>query len=92
MTSFYAQGCVAAMKKLGFEFPSLSPKKEESTWYKIRKAGPAVGGLAGLLGGALLARRRPGHLLKHLVGGFGTGATIGWAPDVLSSGYEALRG
>lgn len=92
MTSvFYKQGCTTALEKVGLDY-SPFPRKEMSTSEKIRKIGPAAGGLAGLLTGALLARRRPGHLLKHLVGGFGTGATLGWAPDIMTSGVEALKG
>lgn len=92
MNHFYEQGCRAALEKVGFEFTPPLPTRGMSTGEKIRKAGPMLGGLAGLLGGALYARRHPGHLLKHLVGGFGTGATIGWAPDIMASGYEALKG
>lgn len=90
MSPFYQQGYAAAMEKVGLEAPF--PRKGMSTSEKIRKAGPMLGGLAGLLGGALYARKRPGHLLRNLVGGFGTGATIGWAPDIMASGVEALKG
>jgi hypothetical protein len=89
---FYMNGCQAALEKVGFEFSPPIPKRDMSTGEKLRKIGPAIGGLAGLLSGALYARKNPGHLLRNLVGGFGTGATIGWAPDVMASGYEALKG
>ena len=89
---FYKQGCMAALEKVGLEFTAPFPRKGMSTGEKLRKVGPAAGGIAGLIGGALMARKNPGHLAKNLLAGFGTGATVGWAPDILASGYEALKG
>ncbi len=62
--------------------------KKRSTWDRIRKAGPGVGGAIGLAAG--LATGRRGKLLSSAVKGLGTGATLGWVPDMASSAKEAL--
>lgn len=49
----------------------------------IRKAGPGVGAIAGLAGS--LALKKP------LLTGIGTGATVGWLPDVIMSLKEAIK-
>jgi hypothetical protein len=58
----------------------------------IRKAGPAIGATAGTLAGALLGRRYGFQGLgKNMIAGLGTGATLGWLPDIYASASEALK-
>jgi hypothetical protein len=54
----------------------------------VRKAGPAVGALLGAGVGALRGAKK-GRLLANIVGGLGTGATLGWLPDIVASAGEA---
>lgn len=54
----------------------------------LRKAGPAVGALLGAGVGAIRGARK-GHLLANVIGGLGTGATLGWLPDIVASAGEA---
>jgi hypothetical protein len=49
----------------------------------IRKAGPGLGALAGA--GLSLATHRP------ILTGIGTGATLGWLPDIGMSLSEAIK-
>jgi GNAT superfamily N-acetyltransferase len=59
----------------------------------LRKAGPGLGGAAGLTAGALLGARR-GRLLKGALTGLGAGATLGWVPDMahgVREGAQELR-
>jgi len=56
----------------------------------IRKAGPGIGGLLGAGVGALVGARR-GQLLKGTIAGLGTGATLGWVPDMYHSAREAIH-
>jgi len=56
----------------------------------IRKAGPAAGALLGAGVGSLLGARK-GKLLRGAVAGLGTGATLGWVPDIVASGREAVK-
>jgi hypothetical protein len=59
----------------------------------LRKAGPGLGGAAGLGIGALLGARR-GKLLQGALAGLGTGATLGWVPDMahgVREGVQELR-
>jgi len=60
-------------------------KKKEKKKGKsfIRKAGPGLGALAGA--GLSLATGRP------LLTGIGTGATLGWLPDIGMSLSEAIK-
>jgi hypothetical protein len=66
-------------------------KKEDGRVMKfVRKAGPGIGGLVGTGIGAVLGARR-GKLLRGAVTGLGTGATLGWVPDIAASAGEAVR-
>jgi len=59
----------------------------------LRKAGPGLGGAAGLGIGALLGARR-GRLLQGALAGLGAGATLGWVPDMahgVREGVQELR-
>lgn len=56
----------------------------------IRKAGPGLGGAVGLGAGALLGARR-GRLLRGALAGLGTGATLGWVPDMAHGVREGLQ-
>ena len=58
-------------------------KKKKKKKSFIRKAGPGLGALAGL--GVSLATHRP------LLTGIGTGATLGWIPDISASLVEAIK-
>ena len=69
---------------------SAKEKKPGRTMRLVRKAGPGVGGLVGAgLGAALGARR--GKLLRGAIAGLGTGATIGWVPEMAGSAKEAIK-
>ena len=54
----------------------------------VRKAGPAVGALLGAGVGAARGARK-GKLLSNVLGGIGTGATLGWLPDIVATAGEA---
>jgi len=59
----------------------------------LRKAGPGIGGALGAGVGALAGARR-GKLLKGALMGLGTGATLGWVPDMahgVREGVQELR-
>lgn len=55
----------------------------------IREAGPGIGGATGLALGAASGARK-GQLLRRALMGLGTGATIGWTPDIAASTHEAV--
>lgn len=69
----------------------IAAKKKLTVGQRIRKAGPGVGGLVGAGVGAVLGRRR-GKLLRGALMGLGTGATLGWTPDMAASAKEAIKG
>jgi hypothetical protein len=54
----------------------------------LRKAGPGIGGAAGLVSGALIGARR-GKAIHGALAGLGAGATLGWVPDMA---YGVLEG
>ena len=56
----------------------------------LRKAGPGIGGAIGLGAGALLGARR-GKLLRGALTGLGTGATLGWVPDMAGGVSDAVK-
>lgn len=56
----------------------------------LRKAGPGIGGALGAGVGALVGLKR-GGLLKSTLTGLGTGATLGWIPDMGLSAKEAIQ-
>lgn len=56
----------------------------------VRKAGPGVGGALGAGAGALVGLKR-GKLLSSTLAGMGTGATLGWAPDLYMSAREGIQ-
>ena len=56
----------------------------------VRDAGPAVGALLGAGVGAVRGVRK-GRLLPNVVGGLGTGATLGWLPDIVASAGEGAK-
>ena len=56
----------------------------------VRKAGPGIGGLLGAGVGALVGARR-GKLLRGAITGLGTGATLGWTPDMYHSAKKAIQ-
>lgn len=56
---------------------------------KLRRIGPAAGATLGALSGLLL-RKRLGGVGKGLLTGVGTGATVGWLPDIFATAGEEL--
>lgn len=54
----------------------------------LRKAGPAIGGTLGAGLGAVIGAKH-GKLLQGAITGLGTGATLGWTPDMALSAKEA---
>lgn len=69
----------------------IAAEKKLTTMQRIRKVGPGLGGLVGAGIGAAMGRRR-GKLLKGALMGLGTGATVGWTPDMAASAKEAIKG
>jgi len=69
---------------------SAAKDQKNKALHFARKAGPGLGGLAGLGIGAVLGARR-GKLLKGAIAGLGTGATLGWVPDMAANAREAIR-
>lgn len=65
------------------------PKNSRITRF-LRKAGPGLGGATGLVTGALLGARR-GKALQGALAGLGTGATLGWVPDMAHGVVEGAR-
>lgn len=70
-----------------FPYPSQQPNGLEHT---IRKIGPAAGALIGAAGGALLHNRLGMNMGPAVLSGLGTGATLGWMPDVFATAKEEL--
>jgi hypothetical protein len=70
--------------------PVQEAVKRREQWRLARKAGPGIGGLLGAGVGAALGARR-GALMKGIIAGLGTGATLGWVPDMYASTQEGLR-
>jgi hypothetical protein len=69
---------------------ALPRQEQQSGTDRLFKAGPAMGAIGG---GALAARRSAGlppkaRALAALMGA-GTGAGVGWLPDVLRTGYRS---
>ena len=57
---------------------------------RVRKAGPGLGAGVGLIAG--LAAGKRGRRVRRALAGLGTGATLGWTPDLALSAVEGLRG
>lgn len=76
-----------SIQKVAQEAPQ--PPKKRSLGQLVRKAGPGVGGLIGAGVGALVGARR-GKLLKGTLAGLGTGATLGWIPDMAGNVRESI--
>jgi len=70
--------------------PAQEALKKREQWRLARKAGPGIGGLLGAGVGAAIGARR-GALVKGLLAGLGSGATLGWMPDMYSSAREAIQ-
>ena len=83
----YTWGARNALLKLGFSWPGQEP----STWDRVRKAGPGIGGLIGTGVGLALGRGKGlGKMVQHGLAGLGTGATLGWVPDMAHGVSEGL--
>jgi len=80
------------LQKIGEAAGALEPQEPRGgrLLELVRKAGPGVGGALGAGVGALLGLKR-GKLLSHTLAGLGTGATLGWAPDLYHSAREAIE-
>ena len=72
----------------------VQPAQDPGRIYRfLRKAGPGIGGAIGLGVGSLIGARR-GKLLQGALAGLGSGATLGWIPDMahgVVSGARELR-
>lgn len=77
-------------KKLVKIAATKEPEQGKVTRF-LRKAGPGIGGAIGLGAGALIGARR-GKLLQGALAGLGTGATLGWTPDMAHGVAEGVRG
>jgi hypothetical protein len=80
---------VACLEELNKLAEGPQPPVSKRTIKKLRKAGPGLGGATGAVVGALLGLKK-GQLLKSTMAGLGTGATLGWTPDMYLSAKEAL--
>ena len=69
--------------------PSAVKRRKEGV-LALRKAGPGIGGALGAGIGAVIGAKR-GKLLQGTIAGLGTGATLGWTPDMVLSAKEALN-
>jgi len=81
------------LQKLGQEEGALpAPQEPQEGRLKglVRKAGPGIGGALGAGVGALVGLKR-GKLLSSTLTGLGTGATLGWTPDLYHSAREAIQ-
>ena len=57
----------------------------------VRKAGPATGALIGAGIGAIHGAKKGKGKAIPILAGMGTGATIGWLPDIGMSAHEAIK-
>jgi hypothetical protein len=80
-------GKVAALIRAGHA-QALEKMASVSTEQRLRKLGPAIGATAGLLSAALSHQPKT---FQHVLSRIGTGATIGWLPDIALSARDALR-
>lgn len=80
-------GKVAALIRAG-RAQALEKMASMSTEERLLKLGPAIGATAGLA--ATLASRKP-MSVGRLLGNVGTGASIGWLPDVAATAHRALQ-
>lgn len=80
------------LQKLGQEgtLPAPQEPQEGRLGELVRKAGPGVGGALGAGVGALMGLKQ-GKLLSSTLAGLGTGATLGWTPDLYHSAREAIQ-
>jgi|MudIll2142460700_1097286.scaffolds.fasta_scaffold00003_92 hypothetical protein len=85
---FHQLGHATALRDLGLTKTAFTPAR--TTEERIRKGGTAAGAIIGTGAGLLRARKHPGTLLKNVLGGLGIGTTIGWLPDIMTSGAEAI--
>ena len=65
-------------------------QKRKEQFKLLRKAGPAIVGALGTGVGAIAGARR-GSLLRGAITGLGTGATLGWVPDMTLNARDALK-
>lgn len=77
---------LVASKKRLVKIAERQPRTNSALRF-VRKAGPAIGALVG--GAASLSSK--GRSLSKTIQGVGTGATLGWLPDIAASGLEATK-
>ena len=87
ISSVRDQACLEELNKLAGA-PQAVQKREAVK--AIRKSGPGIGGATGAAVGALVGLKR-GRLLQSTMAGLGTGATLGWTPDMYLSAKEAIK-
>lgn len=85
-------GLLQELQKLGQEEGVLAPQAPQRGRLRelVRKAGPGIGGALGAGVGALVGLKR-GKLLSSTLAGLGTGATLGWTPDLYHSAREGIE-
>jgi hypothetical protein len=84
-------GAITRAEEAGVLPASVASKlKNRERLKALRKAGPGIGGALGAGIGALVGLKR-GNLLKSTLTGLGTGATLGWTPDMAMSAREAIK-
>lgn len=86
-------GLLQELQKLGAEAGTLQAPQEPRggrLLELVRKVGPSVGAGLGAGVGALVGLKR-GKLLSNTLAGMGTGATLGWAPDLYHSAREGIE-
>jgi hypothetical protein len=84
-------GAITSAQRAGILPDSAATQLKRREQVKaLRKAGPGIGGALGAGIGALVGLKR-GNLLKSTLTGLGTGATLGWIPDMTLSAREAVK-
>lgn len=85
-----AAGAITSAQQAGVLPASVATQlKRREQVRALRKAGPGIGGALGAGVGALVGLKR-GNILKSTLTGLGTGATLGWIPDMGLSAKEAI--
>lgn len=84
---------VASKKRLAkiTEKTAAATKQRNKLMEFLRKAGPGLGGAAGLVAGGALGHRK-GKALRGALAGLGTGATLGWVPDMAYGVQAGIAG
>jgi superfamily II DNA or RNA helicase/shikimate kinase len=84
------QGLLGELYATGVEAGVIKQAGQSEEVRLARKAGPGIGGAVGAGVGALIGAKR-GQPIRGALAGLGTGATLGWTPDMYHSAKEGLK-